>query len=182
MSTEEVHDMEQIAEVPDVTTDAELPATKQRWGATNVVLAVGIVVGLVAATTFLVLALGAGSDADDARQRTDALRHRMIVLQERATAAERRRDHLIELRDAAARRAEELGIALGASEEAQNSYVDVTNRAAAQHNAGDPDGATATFRGDGQAAFERLAERVAAADRALVAVQAAIDDLEEELR
>ena len=174
--------MEQITQELDVPVAVVPERTPRRWGATNIVLAVGIVVGLVAATVFAVLALGAGSDADDARQRTNTLRARMIVLEHRATAADARRDRLVDLRKTAADRIEELGTALDASEAAQNAYVDVSNRAAAQHNAGDPDGAATTFRGEGQAAFDQLAEKVAAADRALVAVQAAIDDLEEELR
>jgi hypothetical protein len=182
MSTKEGHDMETISDAPDATPEPVTEPTKRRSRTTNVVLAAAIVVGLVAAIACAVLAFGAGSSADDARARTHALGSRMNALQERASAIRQRRDHLVELREAAAARVMDLGDALAASEDAENAYVDVTNRAADQHNAGDPAGAAATFHGAGQAALDRLAEKVAAADRALVAVQTAINDLEEDLR
>ncbi len=174
--------MDPITEAVEVR-GVEVPeSTKRRWGSTNVVLAVGIVVGLVAATVFGVLALGAGSDADAARQRTGTLRDRMSVLEGRALVAQQRRDRLTELRTTAANRMDDLGTALDQSEAAQNAYVEISNRGADQHNAGDPGAAAATFRGEGQTAFDQLAGNVAAADRALVAVQDSIHDLEEELR
>jgi hypothetical protein len=182
MSTQEDPAVEQITASSDAIAE-DVPAEEsRRWGPTNVTLAVGIVLGLVAATIVTMLALGVGSDADDARQRTDALRGRTIVLQGRATATEKARDRLVELRKTALSRIEDLGAALGESEVTQNAYVDIVNRGADQHNAGDPGGAAATFRGEGQAAFDRMAEEVAAADRALVAVQTAIHDLEEALQ
>ena len=174
--------MEPVTEAVEAPTEDRPEPPTHRRSSTNVVLAVGVVVGLVAATILAVLAFGAGSDAEAARHRTDTLHHQIRGLAARATAAQERRDRLADLRDAAASRAEELGNALDASAAAQNAYADITNRAAEQYNAGDVGGATATFLGDGKTAFDQMAATVAEADRALVAVQTAIRDLEEEVR
>jgi hypothetical protein len=106
----------------------------------------------------------------------------MSVLEGRALVPQQRRDRITELRTTAVNRMDELGTALDESEAAQNTYVDISNRGADQHNAGDHGAAAATFRGEGQAAFDQFAGKIAAADRALVAVQDVVHDLEEELR
>jgi hypothetical protein len=173
--------MEPVTELEAPIEDRPEPSTHRR-SSTNVVLAVGIVVGLVAATILAVLAFGAESDAEAARHRTDTLHHQIRGLAARATAAQERRDRLTDLRDTAASRVEELGNALNGSAAAQNAYVEITNRAANQYNAGDVGGATAAFQGDGKTAFDQMVATVAEADRALVAVQTAIRELEEEVR
>jgi hypothetical protein len=153
-----------------------------RWGATNVTLVVAIVVGLAAATVFLVLTLGARSDATDARHHTGTLRHRTVVLQERASAAEQRRERIATLAEAARTHVMDLGTALGDTTSAENAYADAANRAVDLFNSGDTGGAASAFARDGQTALDNMAARVAAADQALAATRAAIQDLEEELR
>jgi hypothetical protein len=182
MSPKEELTMQQTMNETPVEEEPEAAMPSRPWGTTNVILVVAIVVGLVAATVFVVLALGARSDATDTRHHTGMLRHRTLVLQGRASSAEQRRERITKLAEAAQAHVMELGTALGDTSSAENAYADAANRAVDIFNSGDTGGAAAAFARDGQATLDEMAARVAAADQALAATRAALQQLEEELR
>ncbi len=151
------------------------PEPSRWWNGALVIIAVAL---LGVGVALFVGARQASSDASDARSQAATMEGSRLALDVQQNGLDDHRRAIESAQSDLDRAMETLTTALRTAAAAQRHLIDVDDRAVVLSNQGNRSGATALVKSDGAAALADLDQKTAAASKAVVDAQAAVQQLQ----
>ncbi len=172
----------EAATVPETELpDADQPTVETRRNPWNVVMVIVCAVLVLGAATLAVVSRTVFSDASHIRGQAVVLDRHTDQVRAQGRRADALRTKITSETAAIDSTMTDLGTAMDAAVDAENHFTDITNQAADLYNQGQIAASVALLKSQGDPALADLAQKSAAADKAITAAQAAAQNLKETL-